>query len=93
MYEVLNTKKRMTRKEIIGAYKGKWVFLVDLQGPPFRWFETAVPAVIADKQFEGKETGIYDRLKKEHEGNTSVWSFLPNELNVFGFNEVLADDC
>ena len=92
MFKVLDVHKRMKPKQIMEEFKGKWVFLVDLDGPPYGWFDTAIPAIIADKPFEGKETGIYDKLEADYEGNTSVWSFLNDELNVFGFNEVLPND-
>ena len=91
MYTVLNPLKRMSRKQIIEEFKGKWVFLVDLYGPKFGWFESAVPVVVADKLFEGRETGIYKKLNDEYNGNTMDWSFLPNEINIFGFNEVKVD--
>jgi hypothetical protein len=81
----------MTRKQIKEEFKGKWIFLVDLEGPQFGWFDTAIPAVVADKLFEGRETGVYKRLNEEYNGNTMDWSFLPDEINVFGFSEVPAD--
>jgi hypothetical protein len=91
MYKVLDSPKRMTRKQIKEEFKGKWIFLVDLGEPQFGWFETAVPAVVADKLFEGRETGLYQKLNEEYNGNTMDWSFLPNEINVFGFSEVQPD--
>ena len=92
MYKILDMPKRMTTKEIMSEFNGKWVFLVDLEGSPFDWFKTAVPAVVADEEFEGGETGIYDKLDDQYDGKTMAWSFLPNELNVFGFSEVKPDE-
>jgi len=91
MLTIFDNPKRMSREEIKNEFGGKWVFLVDLEGPPYGWFDTAVPAVMADKLFEGQETGIYEKLNAEHNGNTSDWSFLRNQINVFGFDEVLTD--
>ena len=90
MYKILDDYKRMNPEQIMDEFKGKWVFLVDLEGSPFGWFESAIPAIVADEPFEADETGIYDRLENKYVGNTMAWSFLPNELNVFGFNEVLS---
>ena len=92
MYKILDAPERMSPEQVMNEFEGKWVFLVDLEGPPFGWFESAIPAVVADEQFEGIETGIYEKLNNEHNGNTMTWSFLSNELNVFGFSEVLPDD-
>jgi len=93
MYEILNNQKRMTREEIREEFQGKWVFLVDLDSAsPFERFETAVPAVVADKLFEGSETGIYKELNERYNNNTTDMTFLNNLINVFGFTEVMGDD-
>ena len=92
MYKILESSKRMSTKQIMNEFNGKWVFLVDLDRPPTGWFKSAVPAVIADEPFAGSETGIYDELDEKYKGNTTAWSFLSNELNVFGFNEVQSND-
>ena len=89
MYEILDRSRRLTEKQIANEFGGKWVYLVDLEGPPFEGFKTAVPAVVASIPFAGKETGIYDKLEEEYNGNTTVWSFLGN--TIFGFSEVLID--
>ena len=91
MYTLVDIPKRMSPEQIMNEFKGKWVFLVDLDGPPFGWFKSAIPAIVADEPFEGSETGIYDSLTDKYNGNTTDWSFLPNELNVFGFSEVFPD--
>jgi len=91
MYKIIDDSERMSPEQIMSAFKGKWVFLVDLKGSPFGWFESAIPAIVADEPFEGDETGIYDKLENEYNGNTTTWSFLPYEINVFGFTEVLLD--
>jgi len=92
MVTILKNQRRMNREEIVEEFRGKWVFLVDLEGPPLGRFQTAIPAVMADDVFEGDETGIYDKLDEEYNGNTADLTYLRNQVNVFGFNEVLLDD-
>ena len=91
MYQLIETPRRMTRKEIISEFDGKCVFVVMLEGPLYGWFDTAVPVIIADKPFEGFKTGIYERLAEEYGGNYSDLTLLPNEYNIFGFDEVAAN--
>ena len=92
MVTILENQRRMSREEIANEFKGKWVFVVDLDGPKYGWFDTAVPAVVADDVFEEYETGLYDRLNEEYNGNTMDLTYLRDLINVFGFSEVLADD-
>ena len=91
MYQIIEAPRRMSLKEITEEFDGKWVFVVRLEGPLYGWFDTAVPVVVADKPFEGFNTGIYERLSEEYGGNYSDLTLLPNEYNVFGFDEVSAD--
>jgi len=91
MVTILENQRRMDREEIVKEFGGKWVFLVDLEGPPLGRFQTAIPAVMADDVYEGRETGIYARLNEEYNGNTADVTYLRNQINVFGFNEVLPD--
>ena len=90
MYTILENPPRMTPKEVANAFNGKWIYLVDLEGSPFTWFKSAIPAVVADKEFAGSETGIYDKLNEKYNGNITTWSLLHDEF-MFGFSEVLAD--
>ncbi|MCL2500275.1 MAG: hypothetical protein FWE90_08050 [Defluviitaleaceae bacterium] len=90
MYKVLDASERMTPKQIMHEFNGKWVYLVDLEGPLYGWFHTAIPAVVADKAFAGKESGIYNELDEKYNGRTTCWSFLRDTVN--GFNEVLHDE-
>ena len=91
MYEVLENRQRMTTDEIIQAFDGKWLYLVDLEGKPGSIFESAVPAVVANDAWAGHETGIYHELQNKHQIVTH-FSLLKNEWNVFGFNEVVHDE-
>jgi hypothetical protein len=91
MYTVIDNPKRMTKNEIRTLYDKKWVFAVEGDydiGVPLK---TAIPIVIADSAWEGREDGIYTRLKEKY-GRTLHLSFLSDELNVFGFSEVLTDE-
>ncbi|MCL2014594.1 MAG: hypothetical protein FWG69_06360 [Oscillospiraceae bacterium] len=92
MVTILENQRRMNREEIVEEFRGKWVFLVDLEGPPLGRFETAIPAVMADDVFEGRETGIYDRLNEEYNGNTADVTYLRNLPNPFGFIELVPED-
>ncbi|MDR0220117.1 MAG: hypothetical protein LBI54_01775 [Lachnospiraceae bacterium] len=47
---------KMSRESIKSAYDGKWVFLINVNLEPQY---SAVPVVIADKPYEGREKGIY----------------------------------
>jgi len=88
MYQIIETPRRMSRDEIIKEFDGKWVFLINPEGPLYGWFETAMPAVVADKPFEGFDTGIYHKLRDENDGSSTDLTLLPNEYNIFGFDEV-----
>ena len=92
MVTILENQKRMSLKEIECNFQGKWVYLVDLEGPKYGWFDTAVPAVVADDVFEGDETGIYDKLDEEYNGNTMDLTYLRNLPNPFGFIELIPED-
>ena len=92
MYEILENQPRMTRKEMAEKFKGKWVFSVDADfslGVPTK---TAIPKIIADEPWEGRETGIYQDLDDEYNGKTTYRSYLLNELHSFGFSEVQVDE-
>ncbi|MCL2204801.1 MAG: hypothetical protein FWB88_12790 [Defluviitaleaceae bacterium] len=91
MYEIIETPKRMTKKEIFSTFDGKWVFLVDLDGEIFKPWYSAIPVVVADKAWAGKETGMYDEYRSKHERRMHL-SLLDNEINVFGFSELVQKD-
>ena len=88
MYMILENPRRMTKDEIRTEFANKWVFVVECDfdiGVPMK---TAIPMVIADSAWEGREDGIYAKLKEQY-GRTMHLSFLTNELNVFGFSEIV----
>ena len=91
MYEIIENRQRMTNAEIRQKYDGKWVYLVDLVGKLGSPYETAVPVLVADTPWAGDETGIYEDFMENHD-RVMHKSFLKNEWNVFGFNEVAHDE-
>jgi hypothetical protein len=63
----------MSREEMKSIYKGKWLFVVNMEGPFFADngygqitpcpFSAGELFVAADNPYEGREDGIYDDLK------------------------------
>ncbi|MCL2199459.1 MAG: hypothetical protein FWB80_11090 [Defluviitaleaceae bacterium] len=90
MYEVIKEPKRMTAEEINASFKGKWV-LTARPEPKFSLYQTAIPLVIADAPFEGDETGMYDKLSDEYDGDIMHLTHLMGRFHVFGFSEVPID--
>ena len=89
MYEIIENGRRMTFKELSEEYKGKWLYLADLDNKtPFERWNTAIPVVMADDILEGYKSGIYDKIDERYDGNTADISFLTDTWNVFGFVEV-----
>ncbi|MCL2016642.1 MAG: hypothetical protein FWG68_10400 [Defluviitaleaceae bacterium] len=94
MYRILDEseRERLTFDEIWEKYNGKWVYIVDFHAPPFGWYESGIVAVVADKELEGRETGLYKRMELEYNGKVVGLSInLPDEIRVFGFTEVSVD--
>lgn len=91
MYRIIENPKRMTREEIKKEFTGKWVYVVDLEGPEFGWFNTGVVAVVADRVLEGRETGIYRELSDKYDGRVADMSLFDKEI-VPHFYEVTDDE-
>ncbi|MCL2225939.1 MAG: hypothetical protein FWB96_13305 [Defluviitaleaceae bacterium] len=91
MYEILKDQKRMTSKEINKTFKGKWVYMIKPEDCPERFY-TAIPVVIADIPFEGVETGLYDKIYDEYDGDVMSIAYLMNKYHVFGFSEGVLDE-
>jgi hypothetical protein len=91
-YKIIESPARMSREEIYKTYGGKWIFLTDPQIRLGSFFESAIPVVVADKPFEGSETGIYEKIHDGSGGNSTSLSLLRNQQRVFGFSEVLTDE-
>ena len=63
MYNILDNTEVLTRQEINAQYDGKWVFLTNCEFTPGSTLICGIPRVIADKQAEGVDEGIYDIYK------------------------------
>jgi len=75
MYEVFReNRKRIPYSQINEIYKGKWVFLVNLEGIELVYNSeaggmeycdptSAEVLIVADRAYEGAESGIYQELK------------------------------
>jgi len=89
MYKEIENPVRMTRDEVCEKYQGKWIYLIHLDGSEFSMFETAIPVIVAERAWAGKEEGIYDKYLDDDTIQRQVHlSLLPNEANIFGFNEM-----
>jgi hypothetical protein len=75
MYEIFReNRQRVPWNKLMELYRGKWIFLVNLEGDPPMMnengeLETCEPVsaevlVVADRAYGGYETGIYKELKK-----------------------------
>jgi hypothetical protein len=75
MYKIFDTRReQIPYEKIKELYKGKWVYVVNQQGPPFtvnEYGETEVAfpvsgevLVVADIPWEGAESGIYKEIRK-----------------------------
>jgi len=60
VYIVLDNTKMLTKEEIDANYDGKWVFLTNCEFTPGSKLIRGIPRVIADKQSDGVDDGIYD---------------------------------
>ena len=63
MYIVLENAEVLTKEEINAKYDGKWVFLTHCEFTPGSRLICGIPRVIADKQSEGVDDGVYDVYK------------------------------
>lgn len=79
MYTIYReNRERVPFNEIMEKFRGKWVFLVNLEGDLFTYNHeedgmepcdpiSAEVLVVADKAYEGHESGIYQELKNNPE--------------------------
>ena len=63
MYVVLDNAQMLSNEEINARYDGKWVFLTNCEFTPGSKLICGIPRVIADKQAEGVDDGVYDTYK------------------------------
>ena len=60
MYTILDNTEMLTREEIDVRYDGKWVFLTNCEFTPGSGLIRGVPQLLADRQYEGVDDGVYD---------------------------------
>ena len=71
MYTILDNTEIMAREDINTKYDGKWVFLTNCEFTPGSKLIQGIPRVIADKQYEGVDEGVYETYdNKEIFGET-----------------------
>ena len=76
MYTILETAEKLTYDEIKNKYDGKWVYLTNCEFSDSYALLYAIPRVIADKQFDGFNEGIYEIYKnKDVYGRTTDLTF------------------
>ncbi len=78
MYEIIENPKIMEAAEIDKVFKGKWVYLVQVDQTAHGKLIKAMPVVVGDAPFEGVEEGIYDEYDKEGYGTTLSYTLLEN---------------
>ena len=102
MYIILDSAEMLTREEIDARYDGKWVFLTNCEFTPGSKLIRGIPRVIADKQYEGVDEGLYGTYKDtEKFGETyghnlldfdyllKTISFVPKGGNTDGVGNIL----
>ena len=60
MYTILNNAEMLTREEIKNLYDGKWIYLTNCEFTPGSKLIRGIPRVVADKQYDGVDDGIYN---------------------------------
>lgn len=80
MVDIIENPTMMTREEIKSAYDGKWVYVVNCEFTPGGRLVQGLPVVIADMQFEGVDTGLYDRYDTREYGENLSMSLLHTPL-------------
>jgi hypothetical protein len=72
MYTILDKVELLTFEEIKNKYDGKWVFMTNCEFSLGSKLLRAIPRVIADKQFEGLDKGVYDAYNDKEQYGESV---------------------
>jgi hypothetical protein len=77
-----DNRTKMSRESIRSAYDGKWVFMIDVNLEPQY---SAVPVVIADKPYEGREQGIYRQFQEDDGYGLTGYVSLLRTCSMEGF--------
>ena len=77
MYTILDNAEVLTIDEIKAQYDGRWVFITNCEFTQGSKLIHGIPRVIADKQYEGVDEGIYEIYdNKELFGETTSYTLL-----------------
>ena len=86
-YIIIENPKMMTREEIITAYTGKWVYIVNTDIDEHGTLIEGIPVVLGEYQFAGVEDGIYEQFDRDEYGRDLSYTLLPTGYvvsSVFG---------
>ena len=76
MVQLIENPVMMSYNEMKSAFDGKWIYVVNCEFTPGDRLIRGIPVIIADMQFEGVDTGIYDKYDSDEYGITLSKSFL-----------------
>ena len=82
MVQIIKNPVVMTREEMKAQFDGKWIYVVNCEYTPGDRLIRGIPVVVADMQFEGVDSGIYDKYASEEYGDKLSMSFL-NTLSLW----------
>ena len=94
MYRVLDNAETLTREEIKAKYDGSWVFLTNCEFTQGSKLLHGIPRVIADKQYEGLDEGIYEIYDdKGLFGETTSYTLLDFDYLIKTISIVPKEGC
>lgn len=76
MVQIIENPVVMTYEEMREAYDGKWIYVVNCEFTPGDRIIRGIPVVVADRQFEDVDSGIYEKYNAEEYGEKLSKSFL-----------------
>jgi len=77
VYEIIKSPRMMTKDEIIQAYDGNWVYIVNADIDAHGTLIKGMPVVLGEFQFAGVEEGIYKQFNSDEYGRTLSYTLLP----------------
>ena len=93
MYTILNSAENLTIEEIKAKYDGRWVFLTNCEFTVGSKLVHGIPRVIADKQYEGVDDGIYEIYDdKELFGESTSYTLLDFDYLIKTISLVSKED-
>lgn len=82
MVNIIENPVMMTEEEIEDTYNGKWVYVVNCEFDPGDALIRGMPVVVADRQFEDVDSGLYDRYDSQEYGDNLSISLLDTPLMI-----------